>query len=113
MASAIVGVAWGRAGVVCSAVGVVCSAVGVASAVGLATIYIFGFKNERTKLYAESLGYALQFTNILRDVVDDARTLKRSYVPSCELEAFGVRKEDLADPSHNQDSGASGQMTRE
>ena len=74
---------------------------GVASAVGLASIYVFGFKNPRTKEFAESLGYALQFTNILRDVVDDARTLKRSYVPSCELEAFGVRKEDLADPSKN------------
>ena len=74
---------------------------GVASAVGLASIYVFGFKNPRTKEFAESLGYALQFTNILRDVVDDARTLKRSYVPSRELEAFGVRKEDLADPSKN------------
>ena len=51
---------------------------GVASAVGLASIYIFGFKNPRTKLYAEALGYALQFTNILRDVAYDMSTQNRS-----------------------------------
>lgn len=74
---------------------------GVASAVGLATIYIFGFKNERTKLYAESLGYALQFTNILRDAAFDMRTQNRCYIPRRELEFFGVSEGDLAEPSRN------------
>lgn len=74
---------------------------GVASAVGLASIYIFGFKNPRTKLFAETLGYALQFTNILRDVVDDAISHGRVYIPQEELEAFGVSKDDLLDPSKN------------
>ena len=74
---------------------------GVASAVGLVSIYIFGFKNERTKLFAESLGYALQFTNILRDVVDDIVSHNRVYVPSEELNAFGVRPEDLRNPQEN------------
>ena len=66
---------------------------GVASAVGLASIYIFGFKNERTKLFAEALGYALQFTNILRDVVDDITSHDRVYIPSEELEIinYGFR----------------------
>lgn len=72
---------------------------GVASAVGLASIFIFGFKNERTKLFAESLGYALQFTNILRDVVDDMVSHNRVYIPAEELRAFGVEREDLREPA--------------
>lgn len=68
---------------------------GVASAVGLASIYIFGFKNEKTKEFAESLGYALQFTNILRDVVFDWKTMRRVYIPQSEMEAFGVKPEDF------------------
>lgn len=68
---------------------------GVASAVGLVSIYIFGFKSERTKLFAESLGYALQFTNILRDVVYDYKQMGRCYIPQVELERFGVKPEDF------------------
>lgn len=74
---------------------------GVASAVGLASIFIFGFSNPRTKEFAESLGYALQFTNILRDVVDDMRSHNRVYIPNEELKAFGVTREDLRDPEKN------------
>ena len=68
---------------------------GVASAVGLVSIYIFGFKSEKTKEFAETLGYALQFTNILRDVVDDIKSHGRVYIPARELEAFGVSRRDL------------------
>lgn len=71
---------------------------GVASAVGLASIYIFGFKNEKTKAFAESLGYALQFTNILRDVVFDWKTMRRVYIPQSEMAAFGVKPEDFEKP---------------
>lgn len=74
---------------------------GVASAVGLASIYVFGFKNPRTQLFAETLGYALQFTNILRDVVDDWRSYKRVYIPDSELKAFGVAPEMLGNPRGN------------
>lgn len=77
---------------------------GVASAVGLASIYIFGFKNPRTKLYAEALGYALQFTNILRDVAYDMSTQNRCYIPLRELEFFGVERGDLSEPSRNPNS---------
>ncbi len=74
---------------------------GVASAVGLVSICIFGYKNPRTELFAETLGYALQFTNILRDVVDDKLSQNRVYIPQEELDAFGVSAADLADPSKN------------
>ncbi len=74
---------------------------GVASAVGLASIYVFGFKNERTKDFAEALGYALQFTNILRDVVDDIKSHGRVYIPSAELKAFGVSRRDLLESPHS------------
>jgi len=44
----------------------------VASALGLICIEIFGYRNPSAKLYAENLGLALQLTNILRDVREDA-----------------------------------------
>ena len=68
---------------------------GVACAVGLVSIYIFGFKNEKTKEFAKALGYAFQFTNILRDVVHDWKKMGRVYIPKSELEAFGVSPEDF------------------
>ena len=74
---------------------------GVASAVGLCSIYVFGFKNEITKEFAKSLGYALQYTNILRDIVYDYHTQKRVYIPNEELFYFDLNKEDLADPQKN------------
>ena len=52
----------------------------VASAVGLATIEIFGYTNPRTRDYAVELGLALQLTNILRDVGSDA-VHGRIYLP--------------------------------
>ncbi len=73
----------------------------VASAVGLVSIRIFGCTHPDTPHFAETLGYALQLTNILRDVVDDYRTMGRVYLPLGELRAFGVAEEDLAHPEHH------------
>jgi 15-cis-phytoene synthase len=53
----------------------------VASVVGLLSIEIFGYKNVACREYAESLGKALQLTNILRDIGNDARR-GRIYLPS-------------------------------
>lgn len=59
----------------------------VASTVGLISVRIFGAKHEATLEYAENLGYALQLTNILRDVKQDA--LKgRIYLPLEDLRRF-------------------------
>lgn len=73
----------------------------VASAVGLVSIRIFGCDVSATRAFAIHLGYALQLTNILRDVVDDYRTMGRVYLPQMELRTFGVAEQDLADPSEH------------
>lgn len=66
----------------------------VASAVGLASIEIFSYRNPRTREYAKELGVALQLTNILRDVgVDAARD--RIYLPLEDLRRFGVLEEAI------------------
>ena len=66
----------------------------VASTVGLMCRQIFGYKNESTREYAINLGIALQLTNILRDVKDDARK-GRIYLPGEDLRRFGYSEEDL------------------
>ena len=72
---------------------------GVASAVGLVSIKIFGCRDPLCPEFAENLGYALQLTNILRDVVEDKRVYGRVYLPRDELAAFGVTTEQLDSPN--------------
>lgn len=66
----------------------------VASAVGLACIHIWGFRDERAKKLAESAGIAFQLTNILRDLGEDSAR-GRVYLPREDLERFGYRLEQL------------------
>ena len=66
----------------------------VASAVGLASIEIFGYTNPAARDYAVDVGLALQLTNILRDVSEDAER-DRIYLPAEDLAAFGVPEQDL------------------
>ena len=66
----------------------------VASAVGLICLEIFGYRNQGARAYAESLGLALQLTNIIRDVSADAAR-GRVYLPAEDLERFGVAQADL------------------
>jgi phytoene synthase len=66
----------------------------VASVVGFICLRIFGDAEERARGYAESLGLALQLTNILRDVGTDAAR-GRIYLPADERERFGVREEAI------------------
>jgi phytoene synthase len=66
----------------------------VASAVGLASIEIFGYEDPGTRQYAVDLGLALQLTNILRDVAVDAARV-RLYLPAEDLTRFGVTEEAL------------------
>jgi len=66
----------------------------VASAVGLLSIEIFGYRNCACRDYAICLGKALQFTNILRDVGSDAKR-GRIYLPQSELKRFNVSEDDI------------------
>jgi len=66
----------------------------VASAVGLASIEIFGYTQPATRQYAVDLGLALQLTNILRDVAGDAAR-GRLYLPLEDLARFGVAEDEL------------------
>ncbi len=66
----------------------------VASAVGLASIEIFGYRSPATRDYAVDVGLALQLTNVLRDLSEDAER-DRVYLPQEDLDAFGYPTEDL------------------
>ena len=66
----------------------------VASVVGLLSIEIFGYKNSACHDYAVYLGQALQLTNILRDVKNDAAR-GRIYLPQSELKKFNVSEADI------------------
>lgn len=66
----------------------------VASALGLICIEIFGYRNPSAKQYAENLGLALQLTNILRDVREDAER-GRIYLPLEDLARFNVSEEEI------------------
>jgi phytoene synthase len=66
----------------------------VASAVGLVCIEIFGYRNPRTREYAENLGVAFQLTNIIRDLSEDAAR-GRIYLPLEDLARFDVSEDDI------------------
>ena len=66
----------------------------VASVVGLLSIEIFGHRNSACHDYAVHLGKALQLTNILRDVKNDAAR-GRIYLPQGELKKFGVSEDEI------------------
>ncbi len=66
----------------------------VASAVGLACIHVWGFKDGHARAHAESAGLAFQLTNILRDLGEDAER-GRVYLPREDLERFGYDEEAL------------------
>lgn len=73
---------------------------GVASIVGLISIEIFGYKYEETKSYAINLGYALQLTNIIRDIKSD-KDRGYIYIPQEDLYRFGYSEEDLINEVYN------------
>jgi phytoene synthase len=66
----------------------------VAGVVGEVAANIFGRSQEATVRYAHTLGRAMQLTNIIRDVGDDARR-GRIYLPVAELQRFEVKANEL------------------
>jgi len=73
----------------------------VAGVVGQLAASIFGYRNPKTIEYAENLGLAFQLTNIIRDVGEDARK-NRIYVPSDEMQRFGVSAADVLNAQHTE-----------
>lgn len=71
----------------------------VAGVVGEVAARIFGQTEPATTAYAHRLGLALQLTNILRDVGDDALR-GRIYLPLDELRRFDVKPRELLTLGH-------------
>ena len=61
----------------------------VAAVIGLVSLRVFGGSGAESERAAERLGYALQLTNILRDIWEDAER-GRWYLPMDETRRFGV-----------------------
>lgn len=72
----------------------------VAACVGITSATVMG-ASEAAREYAISLGYALQLVNILRDVAEDCRKYGRFYLPSDDMELFGVTQEDIRNQRYN------------
>lgn len=66
----------------------------VAGVVGEVAASIFGASCPQTLIYAHRLGLAMQLTNIIRDVGDDARR-GRIYLPIDDLQHFDVKAHEL------------------
>lgn len=66
----------------------------VASVVGLISIDIFGYNDARARDAAIDLGLAMQLTNIMRDVREDAEA-GRVYLPIEDLARFGYSEDEL------------------
>lgn len=66
----------------------------VAATVGLVCMHITGFTSEAAVPYAIKAGVALQLTNILRDVGEDA-TRGRIYLPQEDMARFGYTEDDV------------------
>lgn len=66
----------------------------VASVVGLMTSEIFRYSSPDALAHAIDLGIAMQLTNIVRDVREDAQR-GRIYLPLTDLEAYNVNVDDV------------------
>ncbi|PLC02599.1 squalene synthase HpnD [Variovorax sp. RO1] len=72
----------------------------VAGVVGEVAARIFGQTDPQTTAYAHKLGLALQLTNILRDVGEDALR-GRIYLPVNELQQFDVKAHEILNRIHS------------
>ncbi len=72
----------------------------VASVVGLIVIEIFGYRYDTTRQYAINLGFALQLTNILRDIKTD-KDRGYIYLPQEDLTKFDYSTEDIFNEEYN------------
>lgn len=68
----------------------------VASVVGVMMTYVIGYRDEAAFQHAESLGIAMQLTNILRDIHEDWELHRKVFLPEDDMTRFGVTKEDIS-----------------
>ena len=73
----------------------------VAGVVGEVAAGIFGRSEATTITYAHRLGLAMQLTNIIRDVGDDARR-GRIYLPVSELRQFDVKAQEILNRGYSE-----------
>jgi len=73
----------------------------VAGIVGEVASGIFGRSEPATIEYAHRLGLAMQLTNIIRDVGDDARR-GRIYLPMSELKQFDVKAQEILNRGYSE-----------
>lgn len=73
----------------------------VAGVVGEVAAQIFGQTQPQTTAYAHTLGQALQLTNILRDVGEDALR-GRIYLPVNELQQFDVKAHEILSRTYSE-----------
>ena len=73
----------------------------VAGVVGEVAASIFGRTEAATTAYAHKLGLAMQLTNIIRDVGDDARR-GRIYLPVSELKQFDVKAQEILNRGYSE-----------
>ena len=66
----------------------------VAATVGLICIEVFGYSDSTANEYAVDMGLAMQLTNIMRDLKEDAQR-GRIYIPLDEISSFGYTEEEL------------------
>ena len=67
----------------------------VAGTVGLLSMHIFGVHGKQAEDFARCLGHALQGTNILRDIAEDAAR-GRCYLPAEILSSAGIATGDFS-----------------
>lgn len=73
----------------------------VAGVVGEVAAKIFGQQQAQTTAYAHALGQALQLTNIIRDVGEDAQR-GRVYLPLNDLQSHGVTVQNILDRAYSE-----------
>ncbi len=73
----------------------------VAGVVGEVAANIFGRTQDATIAYAHRLGLAMQLTNIIRDVGDDARR-GRIYLPVSDLKQFDVKAQEILNRGYSE-----------
>ncbi len=77
----------------------------VASCVGLVCLYFFDIPpTSQAERAATAMGKALQLTNIIRDIVEDAKR-GRIYIPEEDLKHCNLSREDLHGQNHKEGMG--------